>query len=105
MYAKQQNERQKILLSGQFQSPKAQHHRKTKNTTVGTGSKIQKNKMIERGKIETCNYIHDRSFSWFGKATSISSGGVKLVLWVHTYILSKWRYLMVKSDMIFDQMG
>jgi hypothetical protein len=37
MYVKQQNERQKILLSGQFQSPKAQHHRKTKNTTVGTG--------------------------------------------------------------------
>jgi hypothetical protein len=51
MYVKQQNERQKILLSGQFQSPKAQHHRKTKNTTVGTGSKIQKNKIIERQKI------------------------------------------------------
>jgi hypothetical protein len=46
MYVKQQNERQKILLSGQFQGPKAQHHRKTKNTTVGTGSKIQKNKII-----------------------------------------------------------
>jgi hypothetical protein len=51
MYVKQQNERQKILLSGQFQSPKAQHHRKTKNTTVETGSKIQKNKIIERQKI------------------------------------------------------
>ena len=51
MYVKQQNERQKILLSGQFQSPKAQHHRKTKNTTVGTGSKIQKNIIIERQKI------------------------------------------------------
>jgi hypothetical protein len=51
MYVKQQNERQKILLSGQFQSPKAQHHRKTKNTTVETGSKIQKSKIIERQKI------------------------------------------------------
>ena len=51
MYVKQQNERQKILLSGQFQGPKAQHHRKTKNTTVGTGSKVQKNKIIERQKI------------------------------------------------------
>jgi hypothetical protein len=51
MYVKQQNERQKILLSGQFQSPKAQHHRMTKNTTVGTGSKIQKNKIIGRQKI------------------------------------------------------
>jgi hypothetical protein len=56
MYVKQQNERQKILLSGQFQGPKAQHHRKTKNTTVGTGSKIQKNIIIERQKY----YCQDR---------------------------------------------
>ena len=33
-------------------------------------------------------HIHDRSLSWIGTGTSIKSGGVKLVLWTQTSILS-----------------
>ena len=41
----------KYYCRDRFQNPKEHNHRKTKNTTVGTGSKIQKNKIIERQKI------------------------------------------------------
>jgi hypothetical protein len=41
----------KYYCRDRFQNPKEQNHRKTKNTTVGTGSKVQKNKIIERQTI------------------------------------------------------
>ena len=47
--------------------------------TVGTIPKSIKT-IVERVKIETPNntHIHNRSLSWFGTGTSITSGGVKL---------------------------
>jgi hypothetical protein len=42
-------------------------------------------KVVERGKINTLNtQMHDRSLSWLGTATSVISGGVKLVLRTQT---------------------
>jgi hypothetical protein len=39
------------------------------------------NKIVERGKIDTTKtHVHDRSLSWLDTGTSITSGGVKLVL-------------------------
>ena len=38
-------------------------------------------KVVERGTINTINtQIRDRSLSWLGTATSVISGGAKLVL-------------------------
>jgi hypothetical protein len=51
--------------------------------------------MIERGKIDTHNTnIHDCSFSWLGRDTSIKSGSVDLVLWAKT---SPLREMMDKN--------
>jgi hypothetical protein len=50
---------------------------------------------IERDKIDTHNkHIHDCSFSWFGRDTSIKSGSVKLVIWTKT---SHLREMMDKN--------
>ena len=54
-----------------------------KNTNVHIVETIPKSniKIIERVGIDTPNtQIHDRSLSWLGTGTSITSGGVKLVL-------------------------
>jgi hypothetical protein len=32
----------------------------------------------------TDTYIHDRSITWLGTGTSITSGSVKLVVWAQT---------------------
>ena len=46
--------------------------------------------MVERGKIDTPNtQIHDHSILWVGTATSIKSGGFKLVLLEQTPLLSE----------------
>jgi hypothetical protein len=61
---------------------------KTKNKkyhTVGTVPKSQK-----RGKINTRNtHIHNCLLSWLVTVTLIKSGGVKLVLWAQTSLLSE----------------
>ena len=53
--------------------------------TVGT---IPKSiiKIVDRGKVDTLNTkIHDRSLSSVGTGTAITNGGVKLVLWIHSF--------------------
>ena len=45
-------------------------------------------KIVERGTTDTSNtQIHDHSISWHGTGTSIESGGVKLVLWIHMLLI------------------
>ena len=47
-------------------------------------------KIEERATIDHSNtQIHDCSLSWLGTGTSITSGGIKLVLWVQTPPLSE----------------
>jgi hypothetical protein len=46
-------------------------------------------KIVERGKIDTCNtHIHDRSLSWLDTDTSIKSGGLKLALRAQASLLN-----------------
>ena len=48
-------------------------------------------KIVERGKIDTSNtQIHDRSLSCLGTSSSITSGGLKLVLLTQTSPLTDW---------------
>ena len=55
--------------------------------TVRTVPKSNR-KIVESGKIDTSN-IHDHSLSWLGTATSMKSGGIKLVSWDQTSPLSE----------------
>ena len=60
---------------------------KTKNKKYHTVGTIPKSniKRKENGKIDTPNtQIYDCSLSWLGTDTSIKSGGVKLLVQIHS---------------------
>ena len=64
--------------------------------------KILRCQNIERDKIDTHNkHIHDCSFSWLGRDTSIKSGSVKLGLWKKTSheMIQSWKCFPHMSKM------
>ena len=66
-------------------------------------SEQSQNQISERGKIDTPNtQIHDQSLS-LGTDTSITSGGVKLVLWTQTSHITGRTVLYVKCIHISKQ--
>ena len=71
-----------LIINGLLENKIYNYEMKNKTYhTVGTVLKSDKNNSRKRQKIDTPNsQINDRSPYWLGTATTIKSGGAKLVL-------------------------
>ena len=77
--------------------------KKKKNTLW---KQFQKSNIKENGKFNTSNkQLHERSLSSIGSGTSIKSGGINLVLWAHTSLLSLYLIMLLLFKLTFTIFG